>query len=412
MAKRNISIILGLALLLSAFAMLLSLGLRVAEVSGIPRYITAPGSFLFERFLFASFYLPIFLSVLGYIALKSGYQRSALEFMILSLLPFVTAALLFHVLLNAEPNGLMRFFIIGFGGRRSAAGVLLLLMVVESLLGFRLTFGRTPFNAGGREPEEEDDGLYPLREHIDLSVEEELPAISDEESPLHPGDDALQLDRDGDGRLRFTASTAAAVEVEEVEEFEPLDQADLDEEEEELREIEAADDTQGPVKAVELRRATGETAEGHELREIVPEGDPGSLDELYSSDSEDPSIRSLVQDIINSRVSAPLPPAVSPAIPEVEAVPEEFDLEEIELYEDDLENPGELSIPQDESETDEYAETLTGLYEQDIPEEDQLNLLEEKYGDEFDENPVPVSPDEETAQEAAKKKTEAFRTGA
>ena len=126
----------------------------------------------------------------------------------------------------------------------------------------------------------------------------------------------------------------------------------------------------------------------------------------------------MVRDILDAEVGAPLPgpePAEDEEIPEL---PEELDLEEIELAEEELaeeelaeeelaeEEPPLLSGEEDEvqdleDETDEVESVSFDFPEEETWEDDQLALLEEKYGDDdtYPSDPVPVDPEEELQDE-------------
>jgi hypothetical protein len=94
--KRTVTTLLGIILLLVAGVVALSITAHLMDLSSIPTLLTLPGAFLYERFLFAAFYVVIYLISLSYIAFSKRFQRPSVTFLMFTLLPFVTAALLFH----------------------------------------------------------------------------------------------------------------------------------------------------------------------------------------------------------------------------------------------------------------------------------------------------------------------------
>ena len=212
MAKRKSSIILGSTLFLAAIATTLSISLYLTAPAETPALLRTGGEFLFSTFLYPAYYVGIFLFILAVLALRRDFQPASIQFMILSLVPFLTAALLFHLLLNPAPNALMRLLIVGFSGRRSAAGVLLLLLLVEVLLSLKIAFRRQP--AVRRRAADDDEHEPPILRREELRAEE-----SDDVSG------ALRLERDTAGNLRFSPDQeheeGEEVPVELVEEEEP-----------------------------------------------------------------------------------------------------------------------------------------------------------------------------------------------
>ena len=420
MGKRIVSGILGFILIFAASWIVVSVSLYALKGGAAPGFLLVPGAFLYERFLHASYYLGVYLLVLAYLSFSRDFQTQSILFLLYTLIPFVTAAVLFHVAINPEPNTIVEFFIIGFGGRRPGALILLLFLIVEILLGYRITMAGDSGTVSAETDEDDqaahtpavkdvlDDGLFPERHHEVFENQEapeveELPALAETEEAT------LLLDRDSRGRLRFSMGTGAQEEEET-----PSD----DIEDEETRDSGNPEPAEGaalyehPLESdrspeTGKKRSVSGIVDG-EGAEIVPEGEPGSFDKLYVNDDDDPSIRGMVRDILDAEVSAPLPGPEPGEDEEIPELPEELDLEEIELAEEELEeeDPPLLSgeedeVPDLEDETDEVESVSFDFPKEETWEDDQLALLEEKYGDDdtYPSDPVPVDPEEELQDE-------------
>ncbi len=405
MGKRIVFGILGFILICAASWIVVSVSLYALKGGAVPGFLLVPGEFLYERFLYASYYLGVYLLVLAYLSFSRDFQSQSVLFLLYTLIPFITAAILFHVAMNPDPNAVVQFFILGFGGRRPGALILLLFLIVEVLLGYRISM-TTDNGTVSAETDDSDaapdpaslndvleDGLYPERHHENFE-DQEAPEVEELLSLAEEDEEPLMLDRDSRGKLRFSVGTGAKREKEtsfydrddedeaKMEELEDMETSELDELPPEP-DISPERPAQRPVPSTE------------EGTEIVPEGEPGSLDKLYVNDDEDPSIRGMVRDILNAEVIA-APPGPDPGEDEdIPELPEELDLEEIELSEEDA--AYEL-----EDEAEEVESVDFDFPEEETWEEDQLALLEEKYGDDdsFPGDPVPIDPKEDLQDEA------------
>ena len=225
MGKRIVSGILGFILIFAASWIVVSVSLYALKGGAAPGFLLVPGAFLYERFLHASYYLGVYLLVLAYLSFSRDFQTQSILFLLYTLIPFVTAAVLFHVAINPEPNTIVEFFILGFGGRRPGSLILLLFLIVEILLGYRITMAGDSGTVSAETDEDDqaahasagkdvlDDGLFPERHHEVFGNQEapeveELPALAETE------EDTLLLDRDSRGRLRFSVGTGAQEEEE------------------------------------------------------------------------------------------------------------------------------------------------------------------------------------------------------
>ncbi|WP_319562769.1 DNA translocase FtsK [Marispirochaeta sp.] len=432
MGKRVVSGILGFILIFAALWIVLSVSLFALNRESTGGFLLVPGAFLYERFLFAAYYLGVYLLVLAYLSFSREFRHQSVLFLVYTLIPFITAAILFHVIMSPGLNGLEQFFILGFGGRRPAALVLLLFLLVEILLGYRVTQAGEKRISGEKEAEEDasedfsggadllDNGLFPIRRHenFDQQASPDVSEGSDVEelSALTEETETLNLDRDAEGRMRFSVGTPASPKefpsedagyetAGENGEDELEESWDVDLPEEEQQEFlsdDAASLYELPLEPVSPATAKREHSEpgNDELSEIVPEGEPGSLNRLYVSDDDDPSIRGMVRDILNAEVSAPLPGPEPEEDEDVQELPEELDLEEIELADEELSllaEEDEDTVSSLEEEADEVESVSYDIPLEEPLEEDQLALLEEKYGDDdlFPEDPVPADPDED-----------------
>ncbi len=491
MGKRNITTFFGIALFALAAYTTLSLILHIAGFGGIAGFLDFPGGFLYQHFLYSGFYVGLYLYFLGYLSISNGFNRRSILFLLYTLIPFVTASLLFHVILTDPPNAAAAAVILGFGGRRIGGLMLLALLVMELILGYRIIL--TPSLAEaveGDEPEQEDDvpaaalqgGLFPLRQHVDMGDPlevEELSPLQDEDSLSR--ENALRLDRDERGKLRAVPDGAGSVsgadkfadedlvvsfgdeevipediivereesdlkeeieepvdesvaeplsELPEVSEVPETEDDDLVEEIDPVNDFDSADDLESVDSPEELparnerllprtpsagRQKQPGGSGDTENRALVPEGEPGQYDRLYVNDHDDPSIRSMVKDLLDAEVSE----AVSFAPSEAEAAPviENFadDLEDRDLLdepedlapvEDDFSFEEDLDLEEVAIDEDDLLDATphgisAGVYEEEIVE-DQLALLEERYGSDFEDDfnsPLPISPDEADSED-------------
>ncbi len=449
MGKRNITTSFGIILFVLAVYTTLSLILHIAGIGSTAGFFNFPGKFLYQHFLYAGFYAGLYLYFLGYLSVSNGFNRRSVLFLLYTLIPFVTASLLFHVILTVPPNSAAAAVIIGFGSRRIGGLMLLALMLMELILGYRIIFIPKETEKEHEAEAEEtastsslESGLFPLRKHVDLSDSQEVEELSPLHDEVSDDEDALRLDRDERGKLRAVPDENEAskepgkFDDEDLvvafgdEEVIPEDIGNEDENPEEeslyelpdieeIKEPEAAEEIEDipeelpvqdevvpiPVPRVEHRQSSEDT----QNREIVPEGDPGQYDRLYVNDHEDPSIRSMVRDLLDAEVSE----AVSFTPPEPETVPEveafADDLEDRDLLdepedlasvEDDFSFEEELDLEEVEIDEDDLLDATpngisAGVYEEEIAE-DQLALLEERYGSDMDQefnSTLPLSPE-------------------
>jgi S-DNA-T family DNA segregation ATPase FtsK/SpoIIIE len=131
-----ISYILAFLLTLAAAGFLVSL-LQVVEAE--KGMFSAPGEFLFSTFLWASFFVPVYLFVLALFLLSPRFSGRGLLVLNLFILPFVTASVFHKVVLHGNiPGSFLPDLMVSTFGRTLSAAFLFLIVLFELLLIFIL----------------------------------------------------------------------------------------------------------------------------------------------------------------------------------------------------------------------------------------------------------------------------------
>lgn len=125
--------------------MLLSLA---SYLSGRPGLLSLPGRFLFESYLWPSFFVPVYLLVLAGLLLAGAFPGRRLLVLNLFILPFLTVTLFQKVVLSGRipPSPLPEHLIDALG--RTSAALLLLLLIFAEILVIFLLGGRGGRTAG------------------------------------------------------------------------------------------------------------------------------------------------------------------------------------------------------------------------------------------------------------------------
>jgi DNA segregation ATPase FtsK/SpoIIIE, S-DNA-T family len=121
----------GLALLCA-----LSLALRLAHIGGPAG---APGAFLLDAFSWAGFFVPVYLGSSAALLVARVFRRRRALLLMLSIVPFLTLSLLFHVV-SRSPSVLPQAISDAFGVVPSAL-LLFLLLALETIFLFTLPYG-------------------------------------------------------------------------------------------------------------------------------------------------------------------------------------------------------------------------------------------------------------------------------
>jgi len=130
----------GLALLCTA-----SLVLRVAGAAGPAG---APGGFLLDAFSWAGFFVPVYLGSCAALLAAPRFRRRRALVLMLSIIPFLTVTLLFHIL-SRSPSALPQAIADAFGVVPSAL-LLFLLLALEAIFLFTLPRGGAVAAGGPR----------------------------------------------------------------------------------------------------------------------------------------------------------------------------------------------------------------------------------------------------------------------
>jgi DNA segregation ATPase FtsK/SpoIIIE-like protein len=157
--KRSISpfaYILALLLVVAAAVILLSL-LRIVNAQG--GVLSIPGQFLFTTFLWAAFFIPVYLIATSLFLLSPRFSGRGLFILNLFILPFVTASVFHKVVLHGKiPDSYLPALMVNTFGRTLSAIFLFLIVLFELFLIFtlrgvlraRATAG--PSDSGDRSP--------------------------------------------------------------------------------------------------------------------------------------------------------------------------------------------------------------------------------------------------------------------
>ena len=94
-----ISYILAFLLTIATAGILVSL---LQVVDGQAGFLTVPGRFLFETFLWSSFFIPLYLFILALFLLSPSFSGRGLLVLNLFILPFITASVFHKVVLHGR----------------------------------------------------------------------------------------------------------------------------------------------------------------------------------------------------------------------------------------------------------------------------------------------------------------------
>jgi len=137
--KRSISAIshiLALLLTVAAAGILVSLLRVINDQQGL---LSVPGEFLFATFLWASFFIPVYLIFLALFLLSRRFSGRGLFVLNLFLLPFITASVFHKVALHGTiPASFLPDLMVGTFGRTLSAIFLFLIVLFELFLIFTL----------------------------------------------------------------------------------------------------------------------------------------------------------------------------------------------------------------------------------------------------------------------------------
>lgn len=224
---------LFLLALLSTFSIL-------SHLNGIESPLAIPGCFFFSTFLWASFFIPVYLLFLAFFLVAEPFKPRDILALNLSLLPFLTMAVFQKVLLAGRiPPSFLPELVVETLGRGPAALLLGLLLLLEILIILRLALSaRRPLGDG-----EAAQALLPVRAVAQL----EPPEVTEEAATA----EAL---------LRQAGPFAGAPEIELHGPSHPEEVVEV-----EIEELEAVQDS-----GVEGGAAAGQAQVG--LRRLEPAG--------------------------------------------------------------------------------------------------------------------------------------------
>jgi DNA segregation ATPase FtsK/SpoIIIE, S-DNA-T family len=170
----------------------LSLGSLCLHAAGVAGFASALGKFLIEAFSWAGFFIPVYFLVGIVLLLARVFRRRSALLLMLSIVPFLTLSLIFHVT-SKSTSLLPQIFLDSFGLIPSAL-LLFLLLALEMVLLFTLPFGGGVSTSTQKRPERN-----PLA----------LPALSSDAPPRMPPD----FDSDADPLGALLRSVSVPVET-------------------------------------------------------------------------------------------------------------------------------------------------------------------------------------------------------
>ena len=103
-----------------------------APQGGLISVLSFPGQFLYRSFLFAAFYVPLYLFLSSVFLWLKGFRKDYLYILTLSVVPFITLALLFRLFVGSPLTPVAAAMVDSFG-RKGAELILFLLLPLEVL---------------------------------------------------------------------------------------------------------------------------------------------------------------------------------------------------------------------------------------------------------------------------------------
>ncbi|MCF6243781.1 MAG: hypothetical protein L3J43_01945, partial [Sulfurovum sp.] len=149
------------------------------------------GTFLFQSFSYASFYIPIYFIIAAVLLIRDHFKIFSSVLLLLSFIPFLTLALFFHVLSGSKLS--LSSAIVARFGIREGAFLIFLVFLVEILVLFviGLKFSelfrrgavvvggtlRLPGPSGSREIQDEEEGRRESNPETPLFFTAEIPDV-------------------------------------------------------------------------------------------------------------------------------------------------------------------------------------------------------------------------------------------
>ncbi|MBN1835317.1 MAG: hypothetical protein JW820_05665, partial [Spirochaetales bacterium] len=131
MKHRSSTLAWILSILFAALGAAVCLAL-IHTLQGRDSFLALPGDFLFSTFLWAAFFIPVYLFVLSGFLLSRRFSPWGILFLNLFLLPFVTTSVFHKVLLHGRiPGSYLPDLLVQVLGRPLAAVLLCILVLVE-----------------------------------------------------------------------------------------------------------------------------------------------------------------------------------------------------------------------------------------------------------------------------------------
>jgi S-DNA-T family DNA segregation ATPase FtsK/SpoIIIE len=177
----------------------------LSQVTGLARPLAGVGEFLFSTFLWSSFFLPIYLSILAGLLVSRRFSGWRVGFLNLLLIPFLTVSLFHKVVLHGRvPDSYLPDLLVRIFGRLPAASMLFLLFLLELFLLLALRGYRAGRHRAGRaEPKLLKAAPSPSREaRKAVEAQEEQ-----EPSPVEPVE---ELEAEAAGGLEDAGSEERA----------------------------------------------------------------------------------------------------------------------------------------------------------------------------------------------------------
>ena len=177
-------------------------------VARIVYILALPGAFIYSAFLWAGFFVPLFLFLCALFLSSPRYGKSALIMLAASIVPFLTVSVLLKVL-NVDPeyNSDFTDWMIKSAGKNASAILLGLIILIEAVLLYKLylalSFEVISYEEEGLTERKliasdmESSDLQTLNSGEDASVKEYIPVVEDTGAETDvPADEKSGTERD------------------------------------------------------------------------------------------------------------------------------------------------------------------------------------------------------------------------
>ncbi len=112
---------------------------ETTPVAEIVSFLSVPGAFLYSTFLWAGFFIPVFLFLCAFFLASPQYDKNILIVLASSIVPFLTVSILLKILdVNGKYSSVLTENMAKTAGRGSLVIILILILLIELVLIYRL----------------------------------------------------------------------------------------------------------------------------------------------------------------------------------------------------------------------------------------------------------------------------------